>query len=126
MLDSRHRRIAVFRREAQVTGMGLGSVWLLGGPGMVPMWDEAGEQPQTLSFVCPDPLHGPHLLLLGLDKPVVPQLPVGSWLQCLCVRRGLPCLSRRGVAPPEQQAPRRGADWRGWNRMSQLIRRPLL
>ena len=39
--------------------MGLGSVWLLGGPVMVPMWDEAGEQPQTLSFVCPDPSHGP-------------------------------------------------------------------
>lgn len=26
---------------------------------MVPLWDEAGEQPQTLSSVCPDPSHGP-------------------------------------------------------------------
>lgn len=59
MLDSRHRRIAVFRREAQATEVGLGSAWMLRGPGMVPLWDEAGEQPQTLSSVCPDPSHGP-------------------------------------------------------------------
>ena len=59
VLDSRHRRIAVFRREAQAAGVGLASAWMLGGPGRVPMWDEAGEQPQTLSSVCPDPSHGP-------------------------------------------------------------------
>lgn len=126
VLDSRQRRIAVFRREAQAAGVGLGSAWMLGGLGSVPMWDEAGEQPQTLSSACPDPSHGPTPSAFGCGQAWGSPASSGVLAAVSMREEGAPLSVLQRGGPTEQQAPRRGADWRGWDRMSRLICRPLL
>lgn len=104
MLDSRHRRTAIFRREAQATGHWqegllpwavLGSVWTLGGPGMVPLLGSGGGEAGAasgLELCLPGSLARLQAFCLPCSgQPGGPQLPGGSWLQCPVVWASFLC-----------------------------------